>query len=126
MRTQRKKLPVNAKEGKCLAVVSECAQAGRDPSATAVALILRGDASVGEYGKMRTYGTLTSLSVKKIKTLLTLLQKKRLLASYSPSPYMERYLILTEKGEAIATQVLAKNIRKTVEKPAIPLFNERN
>jgi len=122
---KRKKSPVTAREGKCLAAVKECALLGLDPSPTAVALLLRGEDGVPQCGSFKTFGCLTSSSTRKIKSMITLLQKKRWLTSYSPPPYVERYLLLSEEGDALATEILAKNIRKADKKPTKPLFNER-
>ena len=125
MRGKKNLLPCSIREAKCLAAVKECALSGKDPSALAVALLLRGDDQVAACANFKTFGCLSSLSIRKAKTMMTLLQKKRMLSSYAPPPYLERYLILTDEGEAIAAKILSKNIRKNEKKPAKTLFNER-
>lgn len=126
MAKTRKSSPLSSKEAKCLACVKECELGGLDPSALAVGYILHGDASVNHLGYFHTYGCLTSISMKKIKTMVTLLLKKKYLAAYSPFQQSERYLVLTEEGEAVAEATLSKPFRKKPSLPTPPLFNERN
>jgi len=121
-----KRREYTAKEGKCLAVVYECAKEGVDPSALAVSLILHGEDAAKGMGHLKTFGCLTSYSTKKVKSMIALLLKKGYLLSYAPVGLMERYLILSESGEKIAERVLSKGIRKSPLPPAAPLFNERN
>lgn len=117
---------LQAKEGKCLAAVKEIATEGYDPSMLAVAFLLRGDETVQRFDYLKTYGCLSSLSVRKVKTILTRLLKNGYLRAYAPFANPERYLTLTDVGEEEARKVLAKNIRRTKKDPAAPLFNERN
>ena len=117
---------LKAKEGKCLAAVREIAREGYDPSMNAVAYLIRGDEEAERFSYLRTYGCLCSLSVRKVKTILTRLLKNGYLRAYTPLSISERYLMLTPNGEAEADKVLAKNIRKKDRAPAAPLFNERN
>ena len=126
MARTRKSSPLSSKEGKCLACIRECELGGLDPSALAVGYILRGEACVNHLSYLRTYGCLTSLSVKKIKTMVTLLMKKNYLAAYAPLGQSERYLVLTAEGMAEADRILSKPIRKKPSLPMPPLFNERN
>ena len=126
MARQRKTHPLSSKEAKCLACVKECELGGLDPSALAVGYILRGDASVNHLAYFHTYGCLTSISMKKIKMMVTLLLKKKYLAAYSPLHQNERYIVLTDEGVVVAEATLSKPIRKNPSMPMPPLFNERN
>lgn len=125
MRARHKSYSLPSKDAKVLAAVYESSQEGLDPSATAVALLLRGEEVVGRYAYFRTFGSLTSLSAKKIKTAIAALLKKGYLTHYKPYPYLEEYLLLTEEGETEAKGMLQTNIRKKEKKPSAPLFNER-
>ena len=125
MRVKQSHSSLTSKEAKMVAAIYETAKEGLDPSMNAVAYILRGEGVVERLSFFQSFGSLTSLSVKKIKASLTGLSKKGFLASYSPYPYQEKYLLLTEEGEKEAEAALSKKIRKAVKKPAIPLFNER-
>lgn len=125
MRARNKRYSLPSKDAKILAAVYESCLEGVDPSAQAVALILRGEEAVARYGYFQTYGCLTSYSAKKIKTAVASLLKKGFLTSYKPYPYLEEYLLLTETGESEAKGLLSGKIRKIEKKPAVPLFNER-
>ena len=125
MAKKKTKKLVTAREGKCLLAVKECSLIGLDPSPSAVALILRGEEGVPQCASFKTYGCLLSASTRKIKSMLTILQKRKLLSSYSPPPYVECYLLLSEQGEQIAEELATKTIRKADKKPVKPLFNER-
>lgn len=114
------------REARVLACIYEIAAEGVDPSAHAVALVMRADFAVERFQYLRTYGCLQSFSVKKIKTMVTSLLKKGYLSDYSPPPFLERYLLLTPKGEEEAMALLAKkSIRRLDPSPSVPLFNER-
>ncbi|MCR5349017.1 MAG: hypothetical protein K6E59_05380, partial [Bacilli bacterium] len=86
MAAKRNGIPLSAKEGKVLAAVKEVAEEGYDPSPDAVALLLLGDERVERFHYLRTYGSLISLTPKKIKTLVSALLKKGCLNAYSPPP----------------------------------------
>ena len=126
MRANAKKRELPMREGKVLLCVLEVSMEGYDPSATALALILHGEAAVERFQYLKTYGTLTSLSGKKVKSMATLLVKKGYLTHYAPPPGAERYFLLTPKGEAYAKDVLAKGLPKRKKAPVTPLFMERN
>lgn len=123
-RKKEKKLP--AKEAKCLACVHESAAEGYDPSLEGVAYLLRGEEQAGQFSYFKTFGCLSSFSVRKIKTMLTRLLKNGYLQSYSPLANPRRYLMLTPIGEEAASLALKKNIRTKPQPPLAPLFNERN
>jgi len=125
MRAKNARYSLPAKDAKILAAVYESSQDGLDPSAQAVALLLRGEEAVVRYSYFKTYGSLTSPSVKKIKTSIAALLKKGFLTHYKPYPYVEEYLLLTELGEKEAKGLLQTKIRKIAKKPVAPLFNER-
>ena len=116
MRARHKHYSLPSKDAKILAAVYESSLEGLDPSATAVALLLRGEEAVGRYAYFRTFGSLTSLSAKKIKTAIAALLKKGYLTHYKPYPYQEEYLLLTEEGEIEAKGMLQTNIRKKEKK----------
>ena len=114
-----------AREGKILAATYEIMAEGYDPSSSAVALLLRGDERVERFSYLKTYGSLTSYSPKKLKTMVSALLKRGFLTSYAPPRVGEQYLLLTPLGEAEAQRLLAKPIRKIELAPTPPLFQER-
>ena len=125
MRARHARYSLPSKDAKVLAAVYESSLEGVDPSSQAVALLLRGEEAVTRYEYFRTFGSLTSLSVKKIKTAIAALLKKGYLTCYKPYPYLEEYLLLTEAGQKEAVGLLEGKVRKIAKKPAAPLFNER-
>lgn len=125
MRNKGSKGRLPSREARALACIQELSKEGLDPSATAVALVLRGDYGAERFSYLKTHGTLRSLSLRKIKSMLTLLRKKGFLSTYTPPPFLESYLYLSEAGAEEATAFLSK-VRSTPSKTALPpLFNER-
>ena len=123
---QRSTHPLPLREARVLATVKEYQGEGLDPSANAIALTLRGDYALERYGYLKMYGTLRSYSSRKIKTMVASLLKKGYLSDYAPEPFVERYLLLTPCGEAIAETLLSKRLKEKPRPKNIPLFNERN
>lgn len=126
MRTKPSSKKRSAREEKCLAAACELADRGILSSYDGLAYCLRGDSEAGEYADLQAFGTLTSLSKKKIRAIVRSLLRQGLFAEVSPPPHVQIYLELTIYGEEEARRILEKGIRKTVKKPAIPLFIERN
>lgn len=114
------------KEAKALACVLEVSREGYDPSSTALAMLLRGENAVERFSYLKTYGTLTSLSAKKIKAMATGLIKKGYLSFYAPPLGAERYLLLTPKGKDAALAALSRGLTRRNNAPSSPLFMERN
>ena len=125
MTAKRKKSNVATREARVLAAVYEFAKEGLDPSANAVALLLRGDYALEQFSYLKMYGTLRSYSPRKLKTMVTAMLKKGYLSEYSPPPFQERYLLLTPSGEVEASTLLKKSKSPAKALPNIPLFNER-
>lgn len=129
IRTMAKRAGINGvatKEAKALACVLEVAREGYDPSATALAMLLRGETAVERFSYLKTYGTLTSFSAKKIKAMATGLIKKGYLSFYAPPLGAERYLLLTPTGKDVALATLSRGFAHRNAAPSSPLFMERN
>ena len=115
-----------SKEGKCLATIYLIAEEGFDPSPDGVALVLRGEERAERFRHLPVYGSLSSSSVRKLKTTMTALVKNGYVSFYAPPGSLGRYLLLTSLGEKEAKETLSHPIRRKPSRPTAPLFNERN